>query len=140
MLDDSAFAACGYLGTAEIFLDKFFRKLLKKLSFVPVIDISKITKKGDSARIILADAEKVRVYGVVNVFRFGVLNVLRTKKIFETELEKDLVFSIGSGSSEKIDNIALKETPEEAIKQASLVDKYTNDIITKIDVRQLFGA
>lgn len=139
-IDEHVFAAAGYLGLALIFTEYKFIKLLKLLPFFPIIDDLHRSNEGNHAEIILADKKEVKVYTVKNVWKAGIFSILKRKLIYRVELEKNIIFSIGSGSSEEVNDIAEEYSPEEAIIFASSVDKYTNDIITKLDIRQLFGA
>ena len=139
-IGEYVFGASGYLGLALIFTQKKFIKLLKLLPFFPIIDFCNCSDKGNYARIILADKKEVKVYAVENIWKSGVFSIFKRKLVFRVELEKNIIFSIGSGSSEEVNDIAKEYSPEEAIIFASSVDKYTNDIITKLDIRQLFGV
>lgn len=139
VVDNFVVAFSGYIGLASIFLNKWFTRFLRVFPVVPCIDLMNVSDEGDSATVILADSKKVRVYCVENKWKRGIFNLIFRKKIYEIDLETDVVFSIGSGSSEEINKIAQQYSPEEAIKYASSVDKYTNDIITKLDIRKLFG-
>jgi hypothetical protein len=123
------FGASGYLGLALIFTQKKFIKLLKLFPFFPIIDFCNCS-----------DKKEVKVYAVENIWKSGVFSIFKRKLVFRVELEKNIIFSIGSGSSEEVNDIAEEYSPEEAIIFASSVDKYTNDIITKLDIRQLFGV
>lgn len=134
------FGSSGYLGLANMFTRKKFILLLKLLPFFPIVDFYDSSDKGNYARIILADKKEVKVYAVENIWKSGVFSIFKRKLVFRVELEKNIIFSIGSGSSEEVNDIAKEYSPEEAIIFASSVDKYTNDIITKLDIRQLFGV